>query len=179
MPDFPISPNLMNAISIGSWSLESLGIDLRSHSGTWATSNAWGTNNLALYIPVEIYYPVTIVKMSINNGSTVNGNIDLGIYDVGGAKLVSKGSTAQSGTSAIQTLDITDTLLLPGLYYMGVAFSSTTGTCAGWNGLNTQIMQQAGIYQQASGFALPATATFATFTGTIVPLVTMTPKVTI
>lgn len=179
MPDFPLSPVLINATTIGTFSRQSIGLDLRGHAASTSTSTAWPSANLAIYIPVEIYQVVTIVKMAVNNGTAVSGNIDVGIYDVGGAKLVTKGSTAQAGTSAIQIFDITDTLLLPGLYYMAVALDNTTGTLAGWT-VATQVAQSMGAFQQASAFALPtSSATFAAFAQTFMPMVTMFPRSTI
>jgi hypothetical protein len=179
MPDFPLPVRLTNRISIATSSPEALG-DNFPLGAAFAVSNAWPTSNLAIYIPVEIYEPVTIVKMSVNNGSAVSGNIDVGIYDAGGKRLVSKGSTAQAGTSAIQTFDITDTLLLPGLYYMAVALDNTTGTLAGWNSMTSPEQKMVGLYEQGTAFPLPATATFATFTQTAqLPLVSMSQKVTI
>jgi hypothetical protein len=56
--------------------------------------------------------------MLVLNGATASGNMDVGIYDYAGTRLVSSGSTAQSGTSAFQDFDITDTLLGPGIFYL-------------------------------------------------------------
>ena len=179
MPDFPRALVEQNQISIGSFSPESIGLELMSTGVTASTSFAWPTANLALYIPVEVYTPILIAKMSINNGATVSGNVDVGIYDVGGAKLVTMGSTAQSGVSAIQTFDIADTLLLPGLYYMALAIDNTTSTIAGWTGAIAIECEAMGVFQQASAFALPSPATYAANTQTVMPLISMTPKTTI
>lgn len=178
MPDFPLSPVLRNSIGITTTSLECLGVPLLVIVPSFAVSTAWPTANLAIYLPVEILYPVTIAKIMVNNGTAVSGNIDVGIYDADGNRRVSAGSTAQAGASAIQIFDITDTLLNPGLYYMAVALDNTTGTLAGWTFVNIDIAPF-GVCQQATAFALPDPATFAAFTGTFIPLVSMSPKVTI
>lgn len=179
MPDFPLATKLINVGSIHTGSPGAVGREMSANSGSFGVSTAWPTANLAIYIPVEIFNPVTIAKMSVNNGTAVSGNIDVGIYDAGGKRLVSKGSTAQAGTSAIQTFDITDTLLNPGLCYMAVALDNNTGTLAAWTGVIGLDMECCGLMQQASAFALPDPAVFAVFAQTFVPLISMTPKTTI
>ena len=104
------------------------------------------------------------------NGSTASGNIDVGIYDLGGAKLVSIGSTAQAGTSAYQVFDITDTTLYPGQYYMAVAMDGTTGTLVRWSP-GAQECRNLAMQQMASAFPLPATATFASVASSYIPWV--------
>jgi hypothetical protein len=88
-------------------------------------------------------------------------NIDCGIYaDAGrkpGARLVSTGSTAQGTASQVQFVDVTDTTLAPGLYWLALACSSSSATFfrtslgAAANALH--------MFQQTSALALPATAT--------------------
>lgn len=137
-----------------------------------AGSGTWVTQNLAIYIPFFIEFPVTAVKMTWINGATVNGNIDVGIYDQYGSRLVSKGSTAQSGTSALQTADITDTLLNPGNYFMAMCSDSATATVQRWSGMGTAFCQACGVQQQdltGSAPTLPATATFANPANGFVP----------
>jgi hypothetical protein len=109
----------------------------------------------------------------VNNGTSLATNIDAGIYDLSGTRLVSIGSVIHSGTSTIQIFDITDTYLLPGLYYLGVAVSNTSGTLAGFNASAAVDATPMGLYQQAGAFPLPATASFSMFTGTFIPLVSM------
>lgn len=180
MPDLPIDIELFNGATIGTFSPESCGAMIYSGGVALTNSYAWPSSNLAVYVPVEIYRTITIVKMAVNNGTAVSGNIDVGIYDYAGGKVVTKGSTAQSGTSAIQIFDITDTTLYPGLYYMAVALDNTTGTLMGYTGGVAPEIGAHGVYQQASAFALPTTsATFAAYAQTSLPLIMMTPKTTI
>lgn len=164
MSDFPVVKNI-DPIVISSAVPQSLGVVLNA-MGFGLSSVAWGTTNMAIYIPVSISFPVTIVKMFVINGGTASGNIDVGIYDRGGVRLVSSGSTAQAGTVAIQEFNITDTTLNPGTYYLSCALDNTTGTVEGW-GLSGAIARAMGIAIQTSAFALPATATFAAISGTV------------
>lgn len=179
MPTFPVLGRF-NHPMLGSHSLDSVGGLARFFNQTVQASVAWPTANLALYVPVPVYRTVTIAKMAVNNGSAVSGNIDVAIYNKSGNRLVSAGSTAQSGTSAIQIFDITDTVLQPGLYYLGVALDNTTGTLSGWSFSGGSLELRAfGIYQQSSAFALPDPFTGAAMAQTFVPLVSMTPKTTL
>lgn len=179
MPDFPLFNQPHNSSVIGTWSPEvGLFRAMNSDGGLFGLSNIWPVANLALFIPVEIFEPTTIAKMAINNGATVSGNFDLGIYAPSGKQLVSSGSVAQSGASAIQSVDITDTLLVPGLYYMALVFDNITATLTSWSSVAAQEMRLMGLLQAASAFALPAPVTFATYAQTLVPLITMNPKAT-
>jgi hypothetical protein len=141
-------------------------------------SNTWPTANKAIYIPFPVRFPITVVKLFVENGTTVSGNIDVGIYDRGGARLVSSGSTAQSGTSAIQSFDITDTTLNPGLYYLAVAMDNTTAHLLRW-GTSSAIPRAMGVMEQTSAFALPSTATFAALSSSYIPFVAATLRTTI
>lgn len=170
MPDFPVERQV-NSVCISTYSEESIGVLLSGMNIGSQASLVWPSANLAIFVPFTVYEPITIVKMSIINGTAVSGNVDVGIYDGGGAKLVSSGSTAQAGTSVIQTFDITDTLLKPGLYYLALAISNTTGTVESSGTLVAIDAEIIGVMQMASAFALPATATFAAFAQTSVPLI--------
>lgn len=120
------------------------------------------TANMAYFIPFVLYEPAVVKKLLIANGATVSGNIDAGIYSADGTRLVSMGTTAMSGVSVIQGLDITDTLLGRGLFFLAFACDNATASFFGWNTPgNIGVSALTGIYQMASAFVLPATATFA------------------
>lgn len=178
MPTFPVVGRF-NHPMLGTHSLDSVGGLARSVGLAISASAAWPSANLAIFIPVPVYQPVTIAKMSVLNGSAVSGNIDVGIYDRSWKRLVRAGSTAQSGTSSIQIFDITDTFLNKGLYFLGVALDNTTGTLAGYSFNNALELRSAAIYQQASAFALPDPFSGAAMAQTFAPIIGMTPKTTL
>jgi len=178
MPHSYSQPSLRNTLSMGTLSPESITVSLTASVTTFATSTAWPIASGTICVPIEVLYPVTVAKMMVNNGSVPTGTMDVGIYDAGGARLVSAGSTPQVGASAIQIFDIADTLLLPGLYYLALAFNNSISTVAGFGGVLVD-MSPMGIYQQLSAFPLPATLTFSALNGTFVPLISMTPSTTI
>lgn len=164
-------PIITNAPSGGS---DCIAVDLFKIGLTVTTSSTWVTANTAVYLPFVVYQPLTVVKMAVINGTVVSGNIDVGIYDTGQHRLVSKGSTAQAGTSAIQSFDITDTLLQPGEYYAAVAMDNTTGTLSQYQ-TSVTLAGAAGCLSQATAFALPDPATFAAATSKI-PVVMLTTR---
>lgn len=136
------------------------------------SSTAWPSANLAIFCPIHVGSPVLVKQLFVLNGATASGNIDVGLYASDGTRITSAGSTAQAGTSAIQAFNITDIQIGSGLYYIAVALDNNTGTVeghtfaitAGANALKTM-----GLAQQASAFALPATATLATITSNLLP----------
>lgn len=131
-------------------------------------SGTWSSANRALYYPFRVGVPITAKLLWCANGTVAGNNIDIGIFTQDGVKLVSSGSTAQSGTSTIQTFDITDTQLPPGLYYMGMAMDGTTGTVFAKSGA-LAFPRTLGVYQQATAFPLPDPISFATATSTSIP----------
>ena len=126
-------------------------------------SRAWITANAAVFIPFRISSPIVLAQLFIYNGATLSGNFDVGIYDAAGTKIVSTGSTDQTtGTiNLLRVVDITDTLIGPGVFYLAAAMDNITGTMMGilGGGLNSRSM---GCVQTATAFPLPATVTFAT-----------------
>lgn len=147
-----------------------MGQAVRGFGTTSVASTAWGTANMAIYVPIVLPVPVLVVKAWVANGATANGNVDVAAYDAAGNRLVSAGSTLQAGTGDLQEFNVTDTVLPAGLIYIALASSSTTATFL----IAVTTVPKAtahGMYTQASAFALPATATFANADAiTFVPL---------
>jgi hypothetical protein len=127
-------------------------------SNVTTTYNAWPTANMAFYFPIELQHRVLLTAAWWVNGTTLGSNVDIGVYDNEGNRLVSTGSTAQSGTAAPQSVTVSK-LLAAGFYYFAMAVNNTTGTFH--HGATQFWGFSAGCYQQATAFALPSTATFA------------------
>jgi hypothetical protein len=124
------------------------------------SSGAFIAANRAMYQPFRLTRSFLVQVLGILNGGTVSGNIDVGIYDVAGTRLVSSGSTPQAGTSAVQSFNVTDTWIGPGLFYHAVAMDNATGQLSRV-GPTTNVNIALGLAQEASAFPLPANATFA------------------
>ena len=138
-----------------------------------ALSNAsatWPTANKILYIPFRLSEPITVQQLLLHNGAAVSGNVEMAIYSEDGTRIVTSGSTAQAGTTAIQLLNITDTLLGRGAFYFGVSLNNVTGE------LNRVapvlgLCQMIGLLTETPGsFGLPAIATFSAYVDAYLPL---------
>lgn len=135
----------------------------------------WPAANQAIFVPFGLPHPYVCRRFLWANGSTIGSNMDAGLYALDGRKIISTGSVAQVGTSAMQTAAPIqgDTLISPGLYFLALACDGTT--LRGW-GLSTITTNEGRIVnmrQQATAFALPATATFAQWASTGYPLIGM------
>jgi hypothetical protein len=133
-------------------------------------SAAWVAANTAIFIPFRLSSAMLMKLLFVYNGSSVSGNIDVGIYAKDGTKLVSSGSTAQAGTSAFQTFDIADTLIGPGVFYLAAVMDNGTGHTTRLTP-GVAIGRLLGAAQMATAFPLPATATLAALTASYWPLV--------
>jgi hypothetical protein len=128
------------------------------------------TANSAYYTQILVPNAITVYQLGVLNGGTVSGNFDLGIYNSSLTKVISTGSTVQAGVSAIQLVDISDTALSAGVYYLAFAADNITGLYQ-HSGVNILMTRASGCSQQASAFPLPATAVFAAQTVQFQPLV--------
>lgn len=171
MSTFPIT--VMEPLpTIHTYSIEAIGqavFNLGAVSMANATSQAWPTANLAIFVPFFVSKPITFSTLFTYNGATASGNIDIGVYDSAGTKIVSSGSTAQAGTSAIQTFSVTSTQIGAGQYYLALALSSTLGTIFNNPLTSASHARSTGMAQQATALPLPATATFASITNGTIP----------
>jgi hypothetical protein len=115
-------------------------------------------NNKAYYYPFRLSDWGLARQLLFWVGATSSGNIDVGVYDSQKNLIVSAGSTAMSATvNTVQELNITDTLLPPGDYLLGVACSTTGGTCfqTGSASSDEAMLSMVPIYEQTSALALP------------------------
>lgn len=138
--------------------------------GSAPASLAFPASNDALMVPFYLNNAVTIKRLWTANGGTASGNIDVGIYSRDSERIVSSGSTAQSGTNGLQFFDVTDFVLGPGKYYMAVAMDNTTGTLFRTNTVVVRLLML-GMAKQASAFPLPASITPAPLTAAYLPLI--------
>jgi hypothetical protein len=122
-------------------------------------------------VPFRIAEALTVYQMACGTGTATTGNFDLGIYDLSGNLLVSTGSTAKTTSFSERVVDVTDTALLPGAYYLAMAVDTASAAYVGYTLANAALGKLVGIREVASAFPLPSTVTLATSTGTVVPLV--------
>lgn len=67
-------------------------------------------------------------RLAWRNGSAPGSSWDIGIYDTAFNRKVSTGNTTGSGV--IQVVDVTDTALAPGKYYLAMVLNATTANRA-------------------------------------------------
>jgi len=125
----------------------------------YSTPQVWPVANLALFVPFTLSEMVVIKRMLVEPMGTTGGHVDVGLYAADGTRLVSMGSTLLGGPNTIQFLDIADTQLNAGRYYMAIAADSTTPKL-GWGLTGFMVNSYLGIREMAAAFPLPATATF-------------------
>lgn len=177
-PNFP-NYRLPNLPTITPFHEASLGSLTRYLAGT-AFASATAGSQVAQFFPWVVEMPITIVKGFVMNGASVNGNVDVGVYDHEFNRLVSMGATAQAGTTAIQSLDITDTTIDPGRYWLAFLCSGT-GTVHAKLSTDEIILPVFPLLEMTGQTALPATATAAknTQASPIIPLFGFSTEVTI
>lgn len=129
-------------------------------SGGASAGGTWPAANRALYAPFIVEVAVTAYQMAFEV-VTQSGNCDVGIYDELGNRLVSSGSTAVA-VAGLQAIDITDTLLTPGVYYMAMNVDNTTASVMRSSSTPALLLRVLGAQQQAVGaVTLPDPAVFA------------------
>lgn len=142
--------------------------------GTVGTAAAWPAVNQAIYVSVVVSQPVTVYQMALLVGVTAAGNVDVGIYDVNGSRIVSSTPTP-IGAAGPQVFDIANTELNPGNYFLAAWCSTvTTATFNRYSAAAASLERVHGVQiQTGQAGGLPATATFASATsGACMPLIT-------
>jgi hypothetical protein len=155
-----------------------VGLAARLAAVSFQSVAVWPAQNRAIYVAVEVQNAITARNVFWINGATVNGHVDVGIYQADGSLLASCGSTAMSGASAIQSASITATDLNPGRYWIAMASDSATATFRAAPAPKL-LLEVCGVQEQATAFALPSTAIFANPSSDYVPLCGFTSRTVI
>lgn len=137
-------------------------------NGTSETNQSWPTNNLSLAIPFDVHVAVTVTRLYVVNGSAPASSFDVGIYTSDGATL--KCSTgAQTASGQLQTVDVTDTLLVPGGYLLAMAAPLTTYIATRSSVTTSTFLDAMGCKQMATNYVLGSTFTAATYGQNFIP----------
>lgn len=155
------------------------GFDILGPSNSIENTAVWPSANRAIFLPVEIAVPRLVKQLAWLNGAAVSGNVDAGIYDLAGNRIVSVGGVAQTGTTTIQIADITDTMLRPGVYFLALVLDNTTGAIRRINTIGTNFMRVGGIQQASTAYPLPSTVTLANPASAYVPLMALAFQATV
>jgi hypothetical protein len=94
-----------------------------------AATNAWPSANKPVAIPFRVFIGMSVYQLGWLNGSgTMTDGFDIGVYDASWNRKVSGGGTTRSGASTVQWVDVTDTFLPVGKYYLVGAGNGTTAS---------------------------------------------------
>ena len=159
----------LNHIAVSPFTTEGIMDEIMEHDTGWG-SIAW-TANLLIHVPITIGEPIVVAQFFWHNGAGPSGNSDAGIYDEAGSnKLVSTGSTANSGSSQLQVTNITDYLLRGGRYWLSFGCDDTSP----FQRANpvVELCDAMGVKQHSGGYSsgLPSTATLNTPTVGNIPI---------
>lgn len=122
-------------------------------------SAVWVTTNLAIYVPFVMYRSGIVYQVGwMNGGTTVSGTREVGVYNSAGSKMIS-GAATGSGTNVMQRVNVTDTTLNPGQYWLAI----TCTTASDWFAYTAPvpIFTALGCLTQTSANPLPSTMTGA------------------
>lgn len=123
-----------------------------------STSNPFTQFGFA--VPLYLRHPYIVDKVWWYNGSAANGNVEFAIYDGDMSQIVTTGSIAVSGASALQASDITDLTLDAGAYYLAINYDGATATYFMSNTVSDRVGQFALVsYYLANTTPLPADLT--------------------
>ena len=150
-----------------SLSLGGVAVNIVAGGAAPTGSVAWPAANRAILIPFRLPRLATVYKATVGNGTTASGNFDVGVYDIAGNRLVSSGATSK-GASTETNVDLTDTLLGPGRYYMALSANGTQNYSAHTG--NLYMWKLCGVRQASSAYVLPATVTFETIASAYLPV---------
>ena len=128
----------------------------------------WPLANLALFFPFEVLDTSIIYECFYATGTLTGGNLDIGLYDMTGARLTSTGTTARGTASSWITIGLTDYTISPGQYYAAMSADGTNNYVA-WAPV-AGACESMGMCEMTSAFVLPATATLARTTRAYVPI---------
>lgn len=137
---------------------------LYTHSNA-PTSALYFGPNACVYTPIVIPRRMLATAMWWANGSTLSGNTGMGIYTDHPTDhkpdrlLVQTASTAQAGASQMQVADITDTVLVPGVYWLAFTSSVNSSTYQRVTGLLSYRANCRMTQASVSPGSMPATAT--------------------
>jgi len=149
--------------------------------GGTTVSGSWPSANDPCAVPFTITEALVVTHLGWRNGSGAGSNHDIGIYDEAWNRLVSAGSSAAGTSSLWNFVNVTDTPIAAGRYYLVKNIDSTTANRARyWSHAATLgFMTMLGMKETATdSFPLPNPLTNMTdpITHTRVPIIALTVK---
>jgi hypothetical protein len=122
------------------------------------TSAPWFAANKPIAVPFVLAMPVTVLEFGWVNGSgTMTDSFDIGIYSTSWTRLISTGGTTRSGVSVAQWVNVTDTVILPGRYYLVMSGNGITANqLQGFSTVGANVWAQVGCLDSTTdAYPLP------------------------
>jgi hypothetical protein len=138
----------------------------------------WPAAQRAIFVPFRLSWQFMVRRMAWVNTNTT-GTLDVGVYALDGTRLCSTGAVTRTGANVLQSAAVTAPLMLgPGTYYFASLCSSAAGTLIGLVAtIATWDPRCHGLAKLDAGAnTLPAVATLASYTDTVIPLVAATSR---
>ncbi len=170
MPLVQLPAVIQQRVGVGAHSIHSVGTWIASTNSGPPGSATWPAANRALFMPLMIQNPSVATGFWVLNGSSLTGNIDLGIYDENFVRLVSTGAKVTAGAASIQYHDATDTLIPRGRHYLAISVASASCQIQRYGSATLGLISAFGVVQMESAHPLPTTATPATIGAGYVPI---------
>lgn len=159
-------------MTFGYNSEQASGNGIAAASGSLASGTM--PTNVVIAVPMFVWDTWIVRRLALVNGATVAGNWDIGVYtEDGQTKLVSTGSTAQSGANSYQGVNVTETVLAPGMYWVAFGTDSATQTIFRYQpgSLHTPLTgTRAHTVASGTGCPLPSSLTLAQTYSLNIPL---------
>lgn len=114
---------------IGPWTPEFGAQAVFVNPNVAVSNGTWPSASKPVAIPFRLSQAMIVDRLGWRNGTSPGSLWDIGIYDTAFNRKVSAGNTAGSGT--IQIVDVTDTALPAGKYYLALVMNATTASRAG------------------------------------------------
>lgn len=99
-----------------------------------AVSQAYGANNRAYIVPIQIGQKSTITGLRYKVGATATGNTRVALYNSAGTRVIDRTTNwTPSGTQTIDSVPFDAPVVLePGLYWALLKNDTSTSTFIGW-----------------------------------------------
>jgi len=143
-----------------------LGTETLLTNGIWTATSTTPAINTGYFYPITIRTPMMISNITILNGAVVaNSNMDLGLYDEFGNRILSTGAVSQllASASTYQKFSLSSSVsVMPGFYFAASVFTSTNNRFATNGSMSQARGRAAGMLEAISiGTTLPATVTYS------------------
>lgn len=169
MGDWPRQPEVWGKFpAITPSSLWSLGSAIGGVTSSNPTSQPWPAANRVILVPFRVPRIIVARQMSVGFGGTAGGNFSVGIVDRTGKAIYQSASTARAASSEV-TVNMPDTVLGPGVYYMALQLSDTS-TVMGHVAPQVGLLKALGVKQASPGvFPMSGDLTLETLASTLFP----------